>query len=173
MDNSQSRLGLILGALLVGGVVGFFIGRAGGGGTTYPPATVTPTATATATALPASVVCRTPGPQVIEVGLDGQPSCLEARIAANQKDTVVWKTTPGYALWVRFADTAVFPKITCTANECSTDLPANGYGNPNAVTPTPYDYKINVFGRGEHTPKPGTPTPTPQVLNGRVIIIKP
>lgn len=175
MENSPSRLGLVVGALVVGGVIGFFIGRAGGGGPTYPPTqTPVPTATHAATPLPHATLCLTPNPQTIEVGLDGVPACLDARIAANQKDTVVWKTTPGAYLWIRFPETGVFPEIKCTTpNECNSGLPGTGYGNTNAMTPTPYYYYVNVFRKGEPTPKPGTPTPTPQVMNGRVIIIKP
>ncbi len=173
MEDSPSRLGLVVGALVVGGIIGFFIGR-GGTGTTNPPThTPVPTATGSPTPVPFATLCLTPGPQVIEVGANGVPACLDARIAANKKDTVVWKTTPGYYLWIRFPETGVFPKITCGASECNSDLPADGHGNTNAMTPTPYYYYVNVLRKGETTPKPGTPTPTPQALNGRVIIIKP
>jgi hypothetical protein len=173
-DNSPPRIGLAIGALIVGGVVGYFIGKGGTAPQVPPtptPAKPTPTAATSATAVPFSpLTCLTPGPQTIMVGDDGVPECPSAFIHTSQ--TVAWKATPGRTLWIRFPDATSFPNIACVANQCASDLPGTGTGSTNG---TGYGYNINVFQTTTPTPRPGTRTPTPQTdhSRNRIIIIRP
>jgi hypothetical protein len=171
-SNNPSRLGLVVGALILGGVVGYFVGK-GTPGPQVPPTQTPPAPSPMATTTPTpkthgGAVCLTPGPQTIVVGENGSPDCPSAFIYDNQ--TVTWQTTPGATLWIKFPNATVFPQITCRANECNSNPPASGSGSTNG---TGYDYNVNVFQTTTPTPRPGSKTPTPQVNYGRVIIIKP
>jgi hypothetical protein len=171
-DNPPPRIGLAIGALIVGGVVGYFVGKGTAGPQVPPtptPTKPTPTAAASATPVPFSaLICLTPGPQTIMVGDDGIPECPSAFIHSNQ--TVTWKTTPGRSLWIRFPDATSFPKITCVGEQCNSDLPGNGTGSSSGKG---YDYRVNVFQTTTPTPRPGAKTPTPQTDYGRIIIFRP
>lgn len=146
-------------ALIVVGVVGFGIGRASkhcgdhdGGG---PPGAIVST-------------CLTPGPQIIDVALDGAVECGEADLSKDANNAVVWNAPVGSVLQVDFPTPPPFTTMTANGNM------VYAHGLPPTITPTAvYKYFVHVYGTGTQTPGPRTPTTTPKPQDyGRIIIMR-
>ena len=183
----SSGIGLVVGALVVGGVIGFAIGRSGGGGGGTSPTPVPTTAPPAPSQTPTPRVgpigdyssgsgCLGQGTKDIYVSPNGTNSCRDAvtnpdgtadDYAANG-DTVNWSSDVGTRLVIVFRTPSVasqaFPQFGCIANTCSVGPAVTKYH----LTPQPY--AAYVFNR---TPTPPGPTPTPATPMLGKIIIKP
>lgn len=146
----MGRTGAVVLALVVGGVIGYLIGTRpkGGDGVQTTPAEK----------------CLTPGNQVIDVSLQGTPSCPEAKLSKSHNDEIVWQSPQDSTLWISFPSSGLGSTSSGSTSR---------FTIPQTITPnnTPIDYRINVFGNGTPTPGRLTPTPLPQG-NGRIIIMK-
>jgi hypothetical protein len=147
----MGRTGAVVLALVVGGAIGYYIGTRPKGGTENPP---TP-----------AQKCLTPGNQIIDVSLQGTPTCPDAVLSKQNNDGIIWQTTPGATLWISFPSGG-FGTSGSSGNTHRFTIPQSYTPNK---TPTPINYQINVFGIG--TPTPQALTPSPQA-NGRIIIMK-
>ena len=145
----MGKTGAVVLALVVGIGIGYYIGtRPKGGGDGQVPAT-----------------CITPQDHIIDVSLQGTPTCPDAVLSKRNNNQIVWQTTPGATLWISFP-TGGFGSSSSGGNTQRFSIPQTYTPN---LTPTPIDYRINVFGIG--TPTPQGLTPTPQA-HGRIIIMK-
>ena len=144
----MGKTGAVVIAVIVGGAIGYYIGtRPKGGGVPITPAQK----------------CLTPNNQIIDVSLQGTPSCPEARLSKSNKDEIVWYAPQDTNLWISFPSGGLGSTSSGSTNR---------FTIPGTYTPnnTPIYYGINVFGRGTPTPLPQMPTPSPQA-NGRIIIM--
>lgn len=147
----MGKTGAVVLAVIVGGAIGYYIGTRPKGGT-GDGGLITP-----------AQKCLTPNNQIIDVSLQGTPSCPEARVSKSQKDEIVWQAPQDTFLRISFPAGGL--GSTSSGN-------TNRFTIPGAYTPnnTPIIYGINVFGRTTPTPLPQMPSPSPQA-NGRIIIM--
>ena len=149
----MGKTGAVVLALVVGVVIGYYIGTRpkGGGGVEITP----------------QEKCRTPQNQFIGVSLQGTPVCSDVAVSKSADDKIQWETTPGASLWISFPSGGFGATNSGGTNTQQFSVPRT---YTVTGTPTPIDYRINVFGIGTPTPPQGV-TPTPQA-NGRIIIMK-
>jgi hypothetical protein len=183
--DSSSKVGLIIGALIVGGIVGFFIGRQAGPGPSRavteprPISNVAPTplplptptepryASDTAKTDAAVNPCNGAGVKYLTVDSVGAPSCIDVEIYPANGDQVKWTAPAGSTLVLTFKNPSAFPNKSCGLNTCDSKLPAS-----TAYSST-QDYALQVYLKGTPTPGPTTPTPIPNAGAHGHIIIKP
>jgi hypothetical protein len=145
----RSRIGWILVALVVGLVVGYFVGVQSGGGT----------------ARYATNPCIGSGVKNLNVNSAGAPSCVDVEDFPANGDRVKWTGPAGSTLQVVLKDPSSFPHLSCNYNLCDSGLPASS-----AYSST-QEYTIELYLKGTPTPGMGTPTPLPgNGAYGRIII---
>jgi hypothetical protein len=176
--HSSSRVGLVIGALVVGAIAGFFIGHQASRSsrpaldlpTTPLPAPPPPISSGsisvTTGAITVAPSCLGPGIKYISVEQSG-PGCVDAEMFAAAGDRIIWQSPQGSSLWIIFKEPKVFPHRSCAANTCEAGLPELSAAPTNQKT---FDYDAVIFGKGTPTPLPNIPTPTPRPAYGRIII---
>jgi hypothetical protein len=149
-EGSSSKAGLVIGALILGGVVGYLIGKlphGNGDGTQN------------------TNLCATPGNQILDITpTSGEPSCAQATISEGAGQQVVWQSEADTYPWIRFVDANTFPTLNIQGSTVR-----SGPVGPMVTPPGEFKYMINVLRKGTPTPEAKTPTPTPQTY-GRIII---
>ena len=123
----MGKTGAVVIAVIVGGAIGYYIGTRPKGGT-GDGVSITP-----------AQKCLTPNNQIIDVSLQGTPSCPEARVSKSNKDEIVWQSPQDTSLWISFSSGGLG-----SSNGGNT----NRFTIPGTYTPnnTPIYYGINVFG---------------------------
>ena len=148
-NGGGSKTGVVIGALVIGGILGYLIGRA-----TAPK--------------PATNPCTDPGDKNVSVRTDGTLSCQEIWLWTTTKDQATWTAPAGSTLVISFKDSGIF---TPHSSETSPNIVTSGQPSSSVQHGYPYDYSAIVYGKGTPTPGAGTPTPTPSNgAKGRIII---
>ena len=162
---ASSKIGLVLVVLLLGGLIGFLVGRASVPPVPAPPPCPTPAATPVATN-----PCTDPGNKAIAVNAGGTPSCPDAWLYTTSNDQATWTAPSGSTLVIAFKDQGIFSLQSSPTNP---NQVSSGAPSSSAPHNTPFPYWVYVYGKGTPTPTPAARTPTPAVTPQGRIIIKP